>query len=403
MKILSISSLFPYPDLSHHGIFVYNRLNAMAKMMGEDYELDVITPIPHSIFHKPFKKYAAQLSTPPFRKQGNVNIHAVRYFSMPGLLKGTESYFSKKAILPYLDKIPHIENVDIIDVHWGYPDLIVGVEVKKRIHKPLVLTLRGMETFYLNDPRQKLIAASLEHVDAIISLSQEMADYVKSIGFKGPISVIPNGTDVSRFCYTPMAQAREALGIPFAQKVILAVGSVIERKGFHLLIEALASMKDIAGATLYIVGKPGLEGDFLSRLNEQVEKHELEDRVIFVGSQDNDLLPLWYNAANVFCLSSYGEGSPNVLVEALSTGCPAIAHNVGDVRSAISHSVNSKLLSDPNYMSFDDAAKAWCSPLRSLLLSAHTSQSRREQSIRYSQFNWDWCARNVIDFISRIK
>jgi glycosyltransferase involved in cell wall biosynthesis len=61
----------------------------------------------------------------------------------------------------------------------------------------------------------------------------------------------------------------------------------------------------------------------------------LQGRVLLPGNQSNEKLNLWYNAADVSCLSSCREGWPNVLMESLACGTPVVATRVGGVPEVI--------------------------------------------------------------------
>ncbi len=102
------------------------------------------------------------------------------------------------------------------------------------------------------------------------------------------------------------------------RKYILAAGRLCYEKGFDLLIEAFALIKD-KNVDLLIVG----EGEDREVLEKQIDNLGLIGRVKLIGAQKN--IQDYYNNADLFVLSSRTEGYPNVLIEAMSMGCPSIA------------------------------------------------------------------------------
>ena len=112
-----------------------------------------------------------------------------------------------------------------------------------------------------------------------------------------------------------------------AGQIILSVGELIPRKGFHVLIRAFQILQQdyhLENAHLIIVG----EGRYKKKLAELIQTHKLESTVHLVGAKPHCELCLWYNAADLFCLASSREGWPNVLMEAIACGLPVIATNV---------------------------------------------------------------------------
>lgn len=396
MKILSISTLFPYPGLSHHGVFVKNRLEAIA----EKQMITVISPVPDSFFHRFFEKYQPQRQSPYFEKHGRLLVYRPRFLSFPGLFKEFEMQTCLHSIKSVIEK--HNIDFDVIDVHWGYPDLISAIELKKMTGKPVVFTLRGMETFYKGDFRQEKIEQCLSEVDAIVSLSQEMIDHVRNVGYRGPISLVPNGVDSSLFYYTSKESARETLGLPTAGKFIIGVGSLIKRKGFDFIIKALKQLPAELDVKFFIIGKPGHEGDYENELRSMVRKLGLSKHVVFVGPVRNSELRLWYNAADVFCLSSRGEGSPNVLLEALSSGCPSIYHTVGDSENSAKLSKCSEGIPFSQLSTDLDLIRSWSVSLLSLLTREVSNTEREEQASRYASRDWNWCANQTLKVLSGV-
>jgi glycosyltransferase involved in cell wall biosynthesis len=147
---------------------------------------------------------------------------------------------------------------------------------------------------------------------------------------KEKITVIPNGVDLFRFFPVNKQEARKIANLPLDRRIILSVGHLCERKGFHLLIDAMKELikrgeKDLL---LVIVGGNTHEGDFRKYLEERIIRQGLENHVLLAGPKPPDELRIWYSAADLFCLASSREGWPNVCFESLACGVPVIATRV---------------------------------------------------------------------------
>jgi glycosyltransferase involved in cell wall biosynthesis len=121
---------------------------------------------------------------------------------------------------------------------------------------------------------------------------------------------------------------RARLGIPPGATVMLAVGRLSREKGHADLLEALALLKSpepVPDFRLVIVG----EGPERANLERQRRALGL-DGVVLLPGQQADVRP-FYGLAGLVVLPSHSEGSPNVLLEAMSAGLPTVATNAGGI------------------------------------------------------------------------
>jgi len=128
----------------------------------------------------------------------------------------------------------------------------------------------------------------------------------------------------------PRAEARARLGIPADARVLITVGGLCERKGFHRVIEHLPALRRAHPRLLYlVVGGASPEGDWRARLAAQARELQVSDCVRFLGAMPQEELRVPLSAADVFVLASSNEGWANVLLEAMACGLPVVATDVG--------------------------------------------------------------------------
>ena len=119
------------------------------------------------------------------------------------------------------------------------------------------------------------------------------------------------------------ARARGSSGTPF----ILAVGAVSVRKGYAVLIEALAGLRDRAWRAT-IAGNRDRDPATAASLERTIAKRGLSERVALVGQVDDPALAALYDAADLFVMPSLYEGYGMVLAEAMAHGL-AIVSTIG--------------------------------------------------------------------------
>jgi teichuronic acid biosynthesis glycosyltransferase TuaC len=388
IKVLALSYLFPNQNKPDHGIFVLNRLKALSQYV----DIKVINPIPWFPGQNLFERYKHRSDIPLQDIIGGLDVYHPRFFSVPKFFKGGEGDQYLKAIKPVVDQIHKDFEFDLVDMHWTFPDLPAGITIGKEFNKKTIVTLRGMEAFHEqdNDQRYQIVAKGLKDVDAIVALSQELKKRGDELsGNPNKSVVIRNGVDTDQFFYIPKNEAREHIQMDTTEINILSVGSLIYRKGFDLIIKCVAKLKLDAryeNIRLNIIGSEGAEGDYRKELTRLIDDLGVKKNIVFVGQVSNDELKYWYSASDLFCLASRGEGSPNVLSEALACGCPSVTTDVGSAKEIIHTKPNLGLCINP------DSESELISAIDNIL---SVDLDRIENFESYSQFNWNWCAEKV--------
>lgn len=170
------------------------------------------------------------------------------------------------------------------------------------------------------------------------------------------ITVVPAGVDTELFRPIPKAEARAALGLPDEHQMILFVGRIEPLKGIDTLIEAMAiafkHREDLRGQVeLAIIGgdvgdDPAAMTAEMARLQALRRELGVEDLVTFLGKQDQTTLPLYYSAAEAVVVPSHYESFGMVAVEALASGTPVIASDVGGLSYIVEDGVTGFLVPD---------------------------------------------------------
>jgi phosphatidylinositol alpha-1,6-mannosyltransferase len=162
---------------------------------------------------------------------------------------------------------------------------------------------------------------------------------VRAAGRRLPGVVIPPGVDVDRFQPVSAAERldmRRAFGLDPARPLVLGLSRLVPRKGFDVLIDAIAGLPDVQ---LAIAGT----GRDRSRLERRARSRGVDRRVQFLGRvPDDDSFPRLYACADVFavpCRDRWGgleaEGFGIVFLEAAAAGVPAVAGRSGGSHEAV--------------------------------------------------------------------
>lgn len=169
----------------------------------------------------------------------------------------------------------------------------------------------------------------------VVSCSENGARLLAAAGYPTDrIDVIPNGVDVSKFAPLPAEQRstlRESLGIPGHVKVLGHVGRADAQKDHATMFRAFGMLAERHPDVFLLLAGDGLErgSPYTESLLRSLGGPELQRRVMALGPRDD--IPEVMNAIDVFILSSSsGEAFPMVLIEAMASGTPCVATDVGD-------------------------------------------------------------------------
>ncbi|MEX2495697.1 MAG: glycosyltransferase [Woeseia sp.] len=315
MRILLLSSLFPNAVQPRKGQFVRERMRQMQQRY--DIEWQVVAPVPWFPFaNASFRSYAEFARVPPEENfEGDHLLHP-RYAAIPKIGDALTPLAYAASAARCIAR--HNLEFDAIDAHFFFPDGVAAVLLGQRLKKPVVITARGSDIHFMPDEAAagRWIRWAARRADRLVGVSQPLAERLGELSDGGAVLAAPNGVDTARFRPANYHAFRQRKGVEGF--VVLSVGNLLELKGHHLAIDAIAGIPE---ATLLIVG----EGPRRRQLEQLASAWGVKDRVRFLGGMPQDELVDCYSAADVLVLASSSEGSPNVVLEALSCGTPVIS------------------------------------------------------------------------------
>ena len=172
---------------------------------------------------------------------------------------------------------------------------------------------------------RRLLAWLIGHCRSFVVVSQREADALEAIG---PVHLVPNGVDTS--IWKPRSDPATHPDRASDRMAALFVGTVCARKG--LLDLAAALERTSTPIALSIIGDARQEGpDAEAAVREAFRGDVNGHSVRFLGPLDRDAVVSHMQAAELFLLPSHWEGQPLSMLEAMATGLPVIATDVGDV------------------------------------------------------------------------
>lgn len=388
LRTLLFSTLYPSSSRPGHGIFVETRLRELLKT--GNVETKVLAPVPWFPFSGDrFGAYGQFAATPKHEERNGIEVFHPRYFLPPKIGMNMAPASIAMGALPTIRRlIAEGFDFDLIDAHYYYPDGAAARIIAERLNKPFVITARGTDLNLLPDfsyPRAQIIRTA-RSAAASICVSGALARKLASLDNETQkIHVFRNGVDLERFQPQDKTEARQKLGLAEGS-ILLSVGNLIELKGHHLAIEALA---ELPMDTRLVIAGSGPEQQHLQRMANQFG---VAERTIFAGRIDNHELKWWYSAADALLLCSSREGWPNVLLEAMACGTPVIATAVGGTPEIIGSSNAGRLMDERS-------ATALLAAYEGLMANYPT----RDEVRRYAeQFSWQETSNNQLKLFQAI-
>ena len=326
MRILSFSYCYPNHANPNWGVFVHQRLAAIAKSE----ELKVCAPVPW------FPAVTRRRGDPGPEKDTwrGLTVYRPRFFYFPGILKNQDANLYFRGVRKWFHQLIHDWRPDVLDAHFVWPDGVAVAALGKEAGIPYTITLRGkLYECLKSTSKTRQCADALTDAAGVISVSGLLAEEARKLGVSSEkLSVIPNGVDRERFHPKDKATCRKELSLPPNGRIFVTVAHLGHRKGHHEVIHALAQLPE--DVRLVIVGGPAQGGTF-ETIRSVAAKKGVENRLILTGPQPYHKIPLYFNAADASVLASYREGCPNAVLESLACGTPVVATDVGAVRDIL--------------------------------------------------------------------
>lgn len=215
------------------------------------------------------------------------------------------------------------------------------------------------------------------------------------------IKIISPGVDTTRFYPIPEDEAKDYLGIPRDEKMVLFVGRIEPLKGIDTLIRAISQMwkSDVMSTCphyLYIIGGDpnGQELDEdseIARLKRLCHELGVDDLIIFMGKKDQDTLPYYYSAAEIVVMPSNYESFGMVALEAMACATPVVATQVGGLQHLVQDGITGFIVphNDPDALEVK---------LTLLICQPDFCKELALNAIQYARsFSWDEITPRIID------
>jgi glycosyltransferase involved in cell wall biosynthesis len=236
------------------------------------------------------------------------------------------------------------ERYDVVHAHWVVPNAAIVRDVVASHDRPFVVSLHGSDVFLAERSAavRPLARDTLRTAGAVTACSSDLAARGVALGaIAARVRTVPYGVDAEAFAPAEGSGGRALFGVPAEALFVLAVGRLVEKKGFTHLVDAVARTP---GAHLLIAGA----GDLRARLERRAQP--LAGRVRFTGTLDRETVARALAAADVVAVPSVVDrsgnvdGLPNVLLEALAAGRAVVASRVAGMPDVVTHDLNGLLV-----------------------------------------------------------
>lgn len=329
-SIVVLSTLFPHSGQPGAGLFIKERMFRVARLA----RLCFVVPVPWFPFQGLIRRWKPGFRpvAPRYEVRNGIKVHYPRFLSVPGAFKWLDGFFMALGCLPTLLRLRRSFDFNLIDAHFAYPEGYAATLLGRWLRVPVTITMRGTEVPIARDPRRRRrMLRALSAAARVFAVSDSLKRHAASLGVSdAKMLVVGNGVDTEKFHRISQSNARQALHIPQGAPVMVSVGALVERKGFHRVMDCVPELRQrFPGLRYLIVGGASPEGDWSRELRTRAKELAIDDCVHFLGTLAPEALKQPLSAADVFVLATRNEGWANVFLEAMACGLPVVTTDVG--------------------------------------------------------------------------
>lgn len=267
-----------------------------------------VTIIPLRIYPEtPFLKQLQQIPVPVHEFRGRNLIDPLRFLRLLNFLRR--------------------ERFDVVHLHLTY-SILLGALAAKLAGVPVIASIHNTRP----DRWAGLEAFALKHwVDSVLAVGHEVEKAYQPKLSPKRIKIILNAVNEPvQVDEEHRLRLRRELGLQPGQILALAVGRLVEQKGYADLLQAAAILK--ASELPVKIAIAGI-GDLQDDLAAQIDALKVNGTVRLLGSRHD--VPFLMAASDLFVNSSHWEGLPVAVLEAMAAGLPVVATAVGDIPGII--------------------------------------------------------------------
>ncbi|MFH1402997.1 MAG: glycosyltransferase family 4 protein [Candidatus Altiarchaeota archaeon] len=380
MRVLFATDEYPPFIRGGAGVYAYNITSRLCGKV----EYDVVVPD---------KKKEHIRSEVPIDER--VSVDRVGFIDLPGLRFPSSGY----SIYRKYGKLA--DEYDIVHSSSGMGFMLSGRKLETVHHTMKAemdfVSLNGgnsstgmMNNLFYYKLRDRLERMSFKSSRHFIAMSEyTRRSLVEDYGIaESSITVTNSGVDTERFKPRDRHDSRDRLGLSHDDKILLFVGRLEERKNLAALIKSMALL---GGYKLLICGGGPLENSMKSLAGRMGVKN-----VFFKGFVSEDMLPYYYNAADLLVHTAEVEGFCLSLVEALSSGIPVLAQRKSGMRDILDKCGVVEELPDTSMDSILAGVRGIVEGgIASERLPSYVSRAR-------SEFNWDAIAGRTLEVYKKL-
>lgn len=246
------------------------------------------------------------------------------------------------ALASKISEVMEKEGLDILHAHYAIPHAVCAVLAKDMVNSkvPVVTTLHGTDITVLgqDSSMSAIIKYGMEKSDAVTAVSNSLREQtMEMIQPNKEIQTIYNFVDVEDYNVQPREELVKYFHLE-NEKVIIHVSNFRKVKHVEDVVKSFALIQQQIASKLLLVG----DGPEMHNVIQIVKELEIEDKVIFLGKQENvaDL----YAISDLKLLLSEKEAFGLVLAEAMASGVPCIGTKIGGIPEVIEHGSNGYLV-----------------------------------------------------------